>query len=254
MGLPKQSHILITGASGAIGSALALAYANPGTTLYLQGRQEAPLKALAAACEGKGAEVVCQMLELRDSSRLVAWLNSLPPLDLVIINAGMNTYTQAANALEPWDEAEALLDVNLKAAMLIVHTVLPAMRLRNRGQIALISSLAACFGLPVTPTYCASKAALKVYGEALRGRLAKAGIRVNVVMPGYVTSPMCQAMPGPKPFEWSAERAARVIRRGLARDQARIAFPFPLALGSWFLGVLPVGLSLLIVQWLGYDR
>lgn len=250
----QQSHILITGASGAIGSALALAYANPGNTLYLQGRQGEALHALAAACVRKGAEAVCQIVELRDFSRLQAWLNTLPPLDLAVINAGMNTHVQGESELEPWTEVEALLDVNLKAAMLIVHAILPAMRLRKRGQIALISSLAAYFGLPVTPTYSASKAALKVYGEALRGRLAKAGIRINVIMPGYVTSPMCEAMPGPKPFEWSAERAARVIQKGLARDQARITFPFLLALGTWFLCVLPAGLSLRIVQWLGYDR
>jgi short-subunit dehydrogenase len=147
---------------------------------------------------------------------------------------------------------DALLDVNLKAAMAIVHAVLPAMRARGSGRIALVSSLAAYFGLPVTPSYCASKAGLKAYGEALRGWLAPAGIQVNVIMPGYVKSPMCDEMPGPKPFLWSPERAARAIRQGLERDKARISFPFPLNWGTWWLAVLPASLSTRIVSWLGY--
>jgi hypothetical protein len=113
------------------------------------------------------------------------------------------------------------------------------MRARRSGQLALISSLAAYYGLPVTPSYCASKAALKAYGEAIRGWLASEGVRVSVVMPGYVESQMCREMPGPKPFLWSAERAAQHIRLGLARNRARISFPFPLNLGTWLLAVLP---------------
>jgi short-subunit dehydrogenase len=126
------------------------------------------------------------------------------------------------------------------------------MRIRGSGQIALISSLAAYFGLPVTPAYCASKAGLKAYGEALRGWLAPEGIKVSVIMPGYVKSPMCDAMPGPKTLVWTAERAAKEIRRGLDRNKARISFPFPLNWGTWWLSVLPASVSTHIVRWLGY--
>jgi len=248
-------RILITGATGAIGGALAEAYAAPGVELHLHGRNEVKLAAVSKSCIARGASVIMQRLDVRDTAALRAWLNQLcetEALDLVIVNAGMNINIGPAGEGEPWDEVEALLDINLKACMAIVHAVLPAMRRRGRGQVALVSSLAGYFGLPVTPSYCASKAAVKAYGEALRGWLAAEGIRVNVIMPGYVESPMCEAMPGPKPFLWQPSKAASFIQRGLARDKARISFPFPLNLGSWFLAVLPAAVSLRILGLLGY--
>lgn len=249
-----RRHVLITGATSAIGSALAIEYAQPGVTLHLHGRNEAKLDEVVERCRQRGAEVFSQRLDMRDFVALHDWLGSLDHLDLVIVNAGMNTHIGPAGEPEPWDAVEALLEVNLKAAMVIVQAVLPAMRARGSGQIALVSSLAGYFGLPVTPTYCATKAGLKAYGEALRGWLAPEGIKVNVIMPGYVKSPMCDDMPGPKLFLWSPERAAKSIRRGLAHDKARISFPFPLNWGTWWLAVLPAGLSTRIVRWLGYGR
>lgn len=245
-------RILITGATSAIGAALAELYAQRGVELYLHGRDEAKLTEVAERCQAQGAEVRMQRLDVRDFTELQCWLASLEALDLVIVNAGMNTNVGPSGEPEPWEAVDALLDVNLKAAMVVAQAVLPAMRVRGSGQIALVSSLAAYFGLPVTPAYCASKAGLKAYGEALRGWLAPEGIRVNVIMPGYVKSPMCDSMPGPKPFLWSPERAANAIRYGLKRDKARISFPFPLNLGTWFLAVLPAGLSVRIVRWLDY--
>lgn len=250
-------HILITGASGAIGSALALEYAAPSVVLWLQGRREEALGALAQQCQARGAQVCTTAFDLRDFAALRDWMGQALAQgtpDLLIVNAGLNTHVGPQGEPEPWEEVEALLDVNLKAAMQLVQAVLPAMRSARRGQIALVSSLAAYFGLPVTPTYCATKAGLKAYGEALRGWLAPEGIRVNVILPGYVASPMCDAMPGPKPFLWPPERAARTIRRGLARDKARISFPFPLNWGTWWLAVLPASVSIRIVRWLGYGH
>ena len=247
--------VLITGATGGIGGALAVAYAEPGVTLILQGRKADRLGELAAQCEARGARVLTQLLDVRDRVALADWLRAVSATeapDLVIVNAGVNTNIGRDGRGEPWDEVEALIQVNVLAAMATVDAVLPAMRARGHGQIALISSLAAWFGLPITPSYCASKAAVKAYGEALRGWLAPEGIRVNVVMPGYVESAMCDAMPGPKPLLWSPERAARTIRRRLERNSARITFPFPLDWGSWWLAVLPAAISTRIVGWIGY--
>lgn len=247
-----KACILITGATSAIGSALAAEYACPDVTLYLHGRNPDKLAEVAASCRAKGAQVQTQQLDMREFSALKYWLQTLGSLDLVVVNAGMNTHIGDSGEPEPWAEVEALLDVNLKAAMVIAQAVLPAMRRKGQGQIAFVSSLAAYFGLPVTPAYSASKAGLKAYGEALRGWLAPEGIKVNVIMPGYVKSSMCDDMPGPKPFLWTPEQAAKTIRQGLSSDKARISFPFPLNWGTWWLAVLPASLSTHIVRWLGF--
>jgi short-subunit dehydrogenase len=247
--------ILITGATGAIGGALAELYAEPETTLFLQGRDSLQLEKVAARCIARGARVHPKTLDIRHRQELVAWLHQTceqRPVDLMIAAAGLNCNIGTQGEGESWEETEALIEVNVLAVMAMVQTMLPYLRARRQGQIALFSSLAAYFGLPITPSYCASKAAIKVYGESLRGWLAPEGIRVNVIMPGYVLSRMCREMPGPKPFLWTAARAARLIRQGLERDQARISFPFPLNVGTWWLAVLPPQVSERIVRLLGY--
>ena len=247
--------VLITGATGGIGGALAKVYAEPGNTLIIHGRDLARLAELTALCEAQGARVRTRALDVRNREELSAWLHETcqqEKIDLLIVNAGLNTNIGPEGTGERWEDVQALIEVNVLAAMATVDAVLPAMRSRGTGQIALISSLAAYFGLPVTPSYCASKAALKAYGEALRGWLAPEGIRVNVVMPGYVESQMCRDMPGPKPFLWPPEKAARCIKHGLTRNQARISFPFPLNFGSWWLSVLPPAISERILRSLGY--
>lgn len=253
--MTNPQTVLITGATGGIGGALAEVYAEPGNTLILQGRNAERLAELAATCEALGARVITRVLDVRNREELAKWLREIcrqEKVDLVIVNAGVNINIGPGGEGESWEDVQALIEVNVLAAMATVDAVLPSMRARGEGQIALISSLAAYFGLPVTPSYCASKAALKAYGEALRGWLKPVGIRVNVVMPGYVESQMCRDMPGPKPFLWPADKAARAIRNGLARNRPRISFPFPLNLGTWFLAVLPPGLSERILRLLNY--
>ncbi len=252
---PTPNKILITGATGAIGSALARYYAHTGAYLILLGRNKLKLENITKECEDLGATVDTVRLDLRETSRLQSWLvelNEKKLPDLIVANAGININIGTDNKGESWKDIDTLLEINIKANFALINTLIPAMRTRGSGQIAIISSLAAYYGLPVTPSYCASKAALKAYGEALRGWLSSEGIKVNVIMPGYVESNMCSAMPGPKPFLCSPEKAAELIAKGLQKNKPRISFPFPLNIGTWFLSVFPPSLSQFILRILNY--
>lgn len=250
-------HVLITGASGSIGQALAKEYAAPGIRLTLQGRNKEKLSQLAEECARKGAACEIVALNLLDSEKVREWgeqLAATAPPDLLIANAGLNTNIGSDASGEQWQDIKALVEVNLLSTFALVNAILPAMRKKGRGQIAIMSSLAAYYGLPHTPTYCATKSALRNWGMAMRGWLHSEGIRINVILPGYVESDMCRAMPGPKPFLWKPERAAKHIRKGLENDLARISFPFPLNLGIWSLSLLPACLAMPIAKILGYGR
>lgn len=255
--MPSTTTILITGATGAIGGALAERYARPGTQLILHGRQQDTLEALAQYCRTRGADVCLSHVELTDESALEEWLATVCAAqvpDIVIACAGKNTHPEAQDELEPFKDVQALLDINLNTPVAMAQHLVPHMRARGHGQLVFISSLAAWHGLPTSPTYSASKAGIKAYAEGLRSWLKPCGIGVTVVMPGYVTSPMCNAMPGPKPWEWSPERAARVIQQGISTNRARIAFPFWLSLGTHWLAILPAGISQWLLKRLGFDR
>jgi short-subunit dehydrogenase len=151
--------ILITGATGAIGAALARAYAAPGRALVLHGRNEARLQDVVRECERAGAEVEARALDVRDLPALAAWLDDVASrrvVDLAVVNAGAIHVLEPGEAHEPWQEVERVLAVNVGAAIATVTALLPHMRRRGSGQIALVSSLLAWFGMPVAPAYSAS--------------------------------------------------------------------------------------------------
>lgn len=235
---PKS--IVITGGSSGIGEALARAYAAPGVFLGLTGRDRERLDRVAEACRSAGAEVVTAVLDVRDAEALAAWLAELDrarPLELVVANAGVSAGTGSFG--ETAEQARAILSVNVDG---VVNTCLAAaelMRPRGRGQLAIMSSLAAFRGFPGAPAYCASKAAVRVWGEALRGMLHAQGLQVSVICPGYVESRMTAVNDFPMPLLMEAGRAAGIIRRGLAADRARIVFPRRLYAAVWLLGLLP---------------
>lgn len=244
--MAPPTSILITGASSGLGAALAEAYAAPGTRLFLGGRDASRLAAVAHAAGERGAEVAVSVVDVTESAAMEDWIaasDDAAPLDLVIANAGISAGTAGRDGAEPADQVRAVFATNLDGVINTVQPAVARMEARGRGQVALISSLAGYRGLPSAPSYCASKAAVKVYGEALRGALRAKGVRISVVCPGYVRTPLTAVNDFPMPFLMDADRAAAIIRAGLAVDKARIAFPWPMAAAVWLLQTLPPALT-----------
>src|SRR5260221_8506800 len=187
----RFQSILITGASSGLGAALALRYARPGVRLALTGRDPARLAAVSTDAECHGATVERAIIDVTDRSGLRNWIEAIDdriPLDLVIANAGISGGTSGETESE--DQARRIVDVNVLGVLNTIYPMIPRMQARRRGSIALMSSLAAFRGLPGAPAYGASKAAVKVLGEALRGVLINDGVSVSVICPGFVSTPM----------------------------------------------------------------
>ena len=235
------SSIVITGASSGIGEALALDYARPGVALALTGRDAGRLESVAAACRAKGATVVADTVDVVARETFAAWLTAFDdahPVDLVIANAGISI-DKDNSSLDDFSVIRRTLDVNLGGMLNTVEPLIARLIARKRGQIAVVASLAGFIGLPYSASYNASKAAVRVWGESVRYVLKKHGVGVSVVCPGFVVSRMTANAPFPMPFLMTAQRASAIIRRGLARNHARIAFPVGTKAAVWFGQVLP---------------
>jgi short-subunit dehydrogenase len=242
-------HILITGASSGLGAALALEYASPGVCLSLHGRDAERLERTAAQVSRRGAKVSTHVGDVTDAQGMSAWIterDAALELDLVIANAGISASTSRVEEIDA--QAKAIFAVNVTGVFNTIHPALPLMSRRKRGQIAIVASLAGFQGFPGTSAYGASKAAARVYGEGLRAEMAPNNVEINVICPGFVKTPMTDVNRFKMPFLMSPARAARLIRKGLDSNRARIAFPWQMVAAIRVLAVLPQGLMDLLAS------
>lgn len=241
----RHAHVVITGASSGLGAALARAHAEPGVRLSLGGRDAARLAAIAAECRQRGAEVVAEACDVADADAMARWLaaaDDARPVDLVYANAGIGGSTVLAGAAgEAPGVAQAVFATNALGVVNTVTPLLPRLVARRAGHIVVIASLAGLAGLPHTPAYCGSKAAVRVYAEGLRRLLRPSGVRVLTVNAGYVATPMSASLPGQAPFTWSAADTAAAIGRAVAAGRAELTFPWPLRLALLAARLLPTG-------------
>jgi short-subunit dehydrogenase len=246
MATHRWTDVLITGASSGIGKALAEALAAPGVTLHLSGRDAGRLAETVASCRGRGATVRDIVLDVTDAPGMAAWVRSSQRLDLVIANAGISGGTGTAH--EPVEQARRIFAVNVTG---VLNTALPAIELMaaqppgaegRRGHVAVVASIAAFLAAPGAPAYCASKAAVQRWAEALDVTERRRGIRVSAVCPGYIRTPMTARNPFPMPLLMDPDEAARRILAGLAAGRARVVFPRRLYWAARAFGALPAPL------------
>ncbi|MDA0707952.1 MAG: SDR family NAD(P)-dependent oxidoreductase [Proteobacteria bacterium] len=238
--MKNPKSILITGASSGIGMALAEIYANDGVTLFMSGRNQQRLNDIQLICEANGATIHTKIIDSRDQLKMDHWIkecHKIHPLDLVIANAGISAPFNTDGDIAT--HTKDLFDVNVNGVFHTLHPALSVMQAAGKGQIAVVSSLAGYFGMSSAPAYSASKVCIKAYGEALRGLYQKHGIAINVICPGFVRSRITDQNKFPMPFFMEAEKAAKIIKQGLEKNKAHIAFPWqtkwPLALMIRFL-------------------
>ncbi len=245
-------HVVITGATGGIGRALARHYAAPGRNLSLTGRNPERLLDIAAECQSLGADVMTSTLDVTDAEAMKLWLcerDSQIPVDILIANAGMGgDAVLPSPSGEDGELARRIVSVNTTGVINTVTPLLPNMVERQRGHIVLIGSISGFLGLPQSPVYCASKAAVQIYGDAIRRLVRQYGVRVTTVMPGFVDTPMSRSLNMPRPWCWSAEQAAIRIVKDVSRGARRCIFPWQLRLGISLANVLPIPVADLVLS------
>lgn len=239
--MKNPSVIVITGASSGLGEGLAEAYAAPGRVLLLTGRNEQRLHAVVAACEARGAQVVPALVDVSDREAMERMLTDFDrehPIDLLIANAGIG-YGTGRYLMERPEHTHELSMINIIGVSNTVMPVINRMAARGRGQIALMASVAGFAAITQSPSYAATKAYVKHWGEALYGRLKPFGVEVTTICPGFVKSAMTDANRFSMPFLMDRDRATDIMVRGLAAGRSRVAFPWPVTWAAGLLGTLP---------------
>ncbi len=240
----KKQNILITGASSGIGEALARHYAITETAanLFISGRDPKRLEAVQKACERYNIKVYAKILDVTNKEATISWIQeceNIAPLNIVYANAGVATLQEIP---------ENIYNTFNTNVFGVLNTIIPAMEIyKNRKDknktLVIMSSIAGYHGLPSCPSYSASKACVKAYGEALRSDLKPYNIQVNVVCPGFVKSRITDKNTCPMPFFMPAEKAAKIIAERVENNIGLIAFPWPMRLATWLMSILPNCLS-----------
>lgn len=207
-------RVLITGASGAIGGALAAALARPGVQLILWGRDAARLQATVLRCRAAGAVVTQRLIDLSEPQPVLAAAlaaeDMAAPIDSAFLVAGQGDSVPPGEIVEAADQVARLATINFAAPAALATALAKGMIARGGGRILLVGSAASFHALPSAPAYAASKAGLAHFAEALRIAVAPHGVHVTLVSPGFIDW-AGGGRPVPKLLLISQEEAARRI-------------------------------------------
>ena len=238
--------VWITGAGKGIGRELARHYAQQGWTVAVSARTEADLQLLAE--ELPAGQIKIFPLDVTDKEAVATTVyqieHKVGEIDLAILNAGTYTPTPAESfAVDPFRK---LVETNLMGTVNGLAPLLEIFQKRLSGQIAVVASLAGYRGLPGAAAYGATKAGLINICESLRPELERHGVRLSVVNPGFIETPLTAKNDFPMPFLMPAKSAARRIAEGLEAGNFEITFPTRFALLMKLLRILPDRLFFLL--------
>jgi 3-oxoacyl-[acyl-carrier protein] reductase len=189
----SEKMALVTGASGGLGGAIARALHAQGATVALSGTRRAALEALAGELGERAHVLPCDLADAAAVEALVpAAESAMGRLDILVNNAGVtrdNLFMRMKDA-----EWETVLAINLTAAFRLTRASLKGMIRRRHGRIVAISSIVGVTGNPGQGNYAAAKAGLIGMSKALAAEVASRGVTVNCVAPGFIASPMTDAL------------------------------------------------------------
>jgi short-subunit dehydrogenase len=231
------STVLLTGATGGIGHAIARALGARGARLILTGRRADVLEPLAAELNGRALAVdLCVPAEVDRLAREAG------EVDILVANAAL----PASGTLDSFslDEIDRALDVNLRAPIVLAHALAPGMVQRGRGHMLFMSSLAGKAATPGTALYNASKYGLRGFATALRADLRRSGVGVSAVFPGFIRDAGMFAEAGVKLPSGvgtrTPEDVARAVVRSIERNRAEVdVAPLPLRASTAFASLAP---------------
>jgi short-subunit dehydrogenase len=188
----SQQRAIITGASSGIGKETALVFAGAGCDIALIGRNRENLETTARSARELGVTAKVYCLDLADLDRVEAEIarivDEFGPIDILVNNAGMGYTNLIADT--PLGDWQRVIDLNLTSVYLCTRAVLPSLRQRGRGTIINVSSLAADTPFPTWGAYSVSKAGLVAFSRVLAVEERANGIRVTIISPGSVNTPI----------------------------------------------------------------
>lgn len=235
--LEAGRRVWITGASTGIGRDLALQLAARGLLVAASARSADKLAELARGND----RIRAYPLDVTDRAAVHETVRAisvdLGPIDLAILNAGV-WHPMKASEFDAGRAVESI-DINYIGIVNALEPLISDMIAARKGHIALVASVAGYRGLPMAAAYAPSKAAIVSLAEVLRLELSRHGVKVSLINPGFVETPMTAVNTFPMPFILKPDDAARRIIRGLDRGKFEIAFPWQLVAILKLLRVLP---------------
>ncbi|MET4577099.1 SDR family NAD(P)-dependent oxidoreductase [Ottowia thiooxydans] len=194
-GLLEGRLAFVTGAAGGIGQAIAVAYAQEGARVIITDRDAAACADTLAQVQAAGSEGWVYALDVTDNDavvRLAAQVDAeIGSIDILVNNAGV-ILREGLDSPQAHAAVRKVMDVNVIGVFNVMHAFLPALR-KTRGNVINISSGASFHGQPKAVGYSASKAAVRLLSQSMVADLAGSGIRVNVIAPGVIVTPMTDA-------------------------------------------------------------
>jgi uncharacterized protein len=243
--------VLLTGATGGIGHAIARVIADRSPDLILTGRRTEVLEPLAADL---GARVVaCDLARREDVERLIEQLGRV---DVLIANAGVPASGLLIELTQ--DQIDRMLEVNLRAPIAVARALAPGMVERRRGHMVFVSSLSGRAVSPSSSVYSATKFGLRGFALGLREDLHPFGVGVSTVLPGFIRDAGMfadsRAKLPPGVGTRSPEEVARAVITAIERNRAELAVaPLTMRLGATIAGMAP-GLAAAVSRRMGSER